>query len=561
VTNRAELVQESHLAGHALLVGALAVAASVRSLGNGFAFDDVAIVVRNDALHHLGTWWRLFSVSYWPPSLGESLYRPLTSLVFALQWRIGGGDPWVFHLTSVLMYTAVSLAVWRLLGRMLSGMAALTAATLFAVHPVHVESVANVVGQAELWAALPVVLACTWYVRSRARGGPTARDTLAIVVLFVCGTLFKEHALLLPLLLAGLEALVVSNDQPWRVRVRALWPLYLSLFACSIGVVAVRSAVLGSLVGEQQVVEMDLVTRVWTMFRVVPEWMRLFFFPVHLSAYYGPKDIEIVRGPTFWNVIGILIALLSAAAFLTARRRQPIVAYSLIWLGVTLLPASNLVSGFILEEHTLFLPSVGAMLLVGALWDRVWGRNADSPSGAAPADNGGRSARVMALAIPAVVVVALCVRSALRQPVWKDNATLFAATVIDAPQSYRAHYLYGTMLFETGRLREGESELRTAITLSSNDSDPYNYLATKYSEAKLYAQAIPLYREAISLNARRPDARFGLAYALLETGDIVGARTQAEAGLAGGQLPSYFRWILARADSAADRAGDLQHKR
>ena len=554
MTNRGGPASPFFRQRHAILVAALALAASVRSIGNGFAFDDVAIIATNERIHHLRDWWHLFAVSYWPPSLGESLYRPLTSLVFALQWRISDGAPWVFHLTSILLYVAVSLAVWRLFGSLITGAGALIAAALFAVHPVHVEAVANVVGQAELWAALPVVLACTWYVRLREAGTPTAYATLGIAGLLLCGALFKEHAILLPLLLAGLEVTVVSSDQPWRRRVRSLWPLYVTLFACVVAFVTLRSAVLGSLLGEQQVVEMDLPTRVWTMFRVVPEWVRLFVFPVHLSAYYGPKDIEIVRGPTFWNVLGIGLTLLAVATFVYGRRRQPIVACSLLWLGVTLLPASNLLSGFILEEHTLFLPSVGAMLVIGALWDRIWVRNANRGAPAIPGDSSSRRSQAVMLALPAVVVAAWGVRSALRQAVWKDNPTLFAATVSDAPRSYRAHYLYGTTLFETGRPREGELELRVAIALSSNDSDPYNYLATKYREARLYPQAIPLYRQAIALNPRRPDARFGLAYALLESGNIVAARAEAEAGMAGGQLTSYFRWILARADSAASRA-------
>jgi Flp pilus assembly protein TadD len=101
-----------------------------------------------------------------------------------------------------------------------------------------------------------------------------------------------------------------------------------------------------------------------------------------------------------------------------------------------------------------------------------------------------------------------------------------------------------------GRAAEGERELRRAIALARNDSDPYNFLATKYREAKLYAQAIPLYRTALEIRPRRPDSRFGLAFSLLESGDATGALAHADTGLANGQLKSYFEWVKGRADSA-----------
>lgn len=537
------------------LVALVAAVASLASLRNGFAFDDVAIIATNERIHQLSHWWRLFGMSYWPPSLGESLYRPLTSLAFAVQWSIGHGAPVIFHGTSIVLYVAVCVVVWRLLRRLVSDDAAWVAALLFAVHPVHVEAVGNVVGQAELWAALAVVLACHSYVARRQAGDPIrGRDTLGIGLLYVGGALFKEHALLLPALLMGLDAFAVRDARSWTQRARALAPLYLTLLFLGLAVLATRTWVLGSIVGEKQVVEMDLGTRIWMMFRVVPEWLRLFVFPLHLSAYYGPRDIEIVRGPSLWSMAGVLVTVLAATAFLMARRRQPIAAFALVWLGITLLPASNLVSGFILEEHTLFLPSVGAMLLVGVLWE-WWERRRESHHALRGVTD---PARLAVAALTAAVVVAWTIRSAQRHPVWKDNQTLFAATVVDAPLSYRAHYLYGTMLFETGRAVDGERELRTAIALSVNDSDPYNYLATKYREAKLYTQAIPLYRQAIALNSRRPDARFGLAYSLLETGDLAGARAEATVGLSGGQLTSYFRFILARADTLSSRAAQSE---
>ena len=71
----------------------LAVAASATSLGNGFTYDDVPIIKENGRVHALSNALRIFAQTYWPPSEGEGLYRPLTSLGFLAQWVASGGAP------------------------------------------------------------------------------------------------------------------------------------------------------------------------------------------------------------------------------------------------------------------------------------------------------------------------------------------------------------------------------------------------------------------------------------------------------------------------------------
>ncbi|MFN8579999.1 MAG: glycosyltransferase family 39 protein [Gemmatimonadaceae bacterium] len=534
------------------LVAALAVAASVTSLTNGFAFDDLAIIVGNDRVHDLHQWWRLFLTSYWPPSLGQSLYRPLTTLSLGIEWALGHGSPIPFRLTSIALYAVACVLTWHLLRRVTTPRSALIAACLFAVHPVHVEAVANSVGQAELLAAMAILAASIVFVDGRRNDSLSTSRVLVIAALYAAGALCKEHALLLPALLLVLDRFS-GRPRPWKERLRELTPLGVTLLAVGSLILVARLLVVGSLVGEKQVVEMNPSTRIWMMFRVAPIWTRLMTFPAHLSAYYGPHDVEVVDGISVWSAVGILLFIGAAAFFVRSRTRHPAVALAIAWLAVTLFPSSNLLSGFIVEEHTLFVPSVGAALLLGIggawLWARASRAYPEARRGMTP-----RTPLQLLVMATGVVVLALgLLRSAIRQPVWKDNRTLFAQTVLDAPRSYRAHYLYGTTLFEAGRLREGERELQAAIALNEHDSDPFNYLATKYREAKVYHLAIPLYRRALALNAHRPDSRFGLAYSLFESGDVSGARAQADTGLAGGQLQGYFRWILARADSLPSR--------
>jgi tetratricopeptide (TPR) repeat protein len=531
-------------------IAALATIASLASLRNGYTFDDWTIIVGDDRIHTLARWRDLLASSYWPARLGASHYRPLTTLLFALQWTIGGGAPWVLHLTSVVLYAASALAVYALARRLLSAPVAWATAALFAVHPVHVEAVASTVAQAELTVALLSVLAVIIYLDARtASAALPASRVAAIVALFAAGCLAKEHAIVLPGLLASTELLLVRDERPWRVRLRVIAPLYGALATVAGAYVALRAAVIGSAFGEQALVPMAPMTRVYTMFGAAQTWARLLLWPAHLSADYGPPGFAIVDAFDATVLPGIVLVAGTLTLIVALRHRQPVAAWALLWSAIAIFPVSNLLVGLTLFERTMFLPSVGVVIAVGAAVAAVSARlrRSSAPRWVT------RATPLAAWAILGLAVVLGAARSIARAGVWHDNLTLFAQTVRDAPLSYRAHYLYGISLFEAGDRRRGEQELRAAIRLDTNahDADPFNYLATQYRIAGLCDQALPLYRGAIDRDGVRPDARYGLAECLLRTGQIVEARSEARAGLARGQLRSLFLDVIARADSIA----------
>ena len=537
----------------------LAVVSSATGLSNGFALDDFAIVVDNSRVHSLDHWARLFALPYWPPQYGASLYRPVVTLGYALQWSAGGGSPWVFHLCSVVLYAALCAVVLALLLEMLRPIPAMVAASLFAVHPVHVEAVANVVGQSELLAALAVVGSCVVYIRARRTGALGAVAIVSIAVLYGIAVLCKEHALLLPVLLAAIEWFVVdaAPSPRWHglgQRVRAMTPLFASLLVIAAVYFTARTVVVGELLGEKHLVPVDGVRRLWAMLVVVPHWVRLLAWPAHLSAEYSPRQIEIPTDPGLEIALGSAILLASAAAFISlgrdtdaTRAERSVAQLGLGWLAVTLLPVSNLFSVMLVAERTLLLPSVGAVLVMGAVVS--WATRSSTRARA------GIGIRAALAAIMAVLVLAGASRSRERQRVWRDNATLFAQTAEDAPRSYRAQFFYGQILFDQGRRAEGERRLRLAILLNPTPSDvsPVNYLATMYRDAGLCPQALPLYEQALANDAARADVRYGLAACLMATGRVDEARRLAQEGVRRGDLKGLFIQLIARSDSLLAR--------
>ena len=529
-----------------LLVIGLAAGAAAAGLGNGFAYDDVHLVLRNDRVHDLARLPALFAESYWPPvPLGPDgrLYRPLTTAAFAVQWALGGGGPLAFHLVSAGLYVLVSLLVLALARRILPLGPATAAAALFAIHPLHTEVVGNVVGQGELlaagWGLLALVLAL-----DGERCGWSARRTAGMLRALTAALLSKEHAVVVPflfpvLLLAGggRRALLRESAGKAAVLMAGVLILYLSL----------RHAVLGGISGDLMHPAWrgePVATRWLTMLATVPTLLRLLVWPAHLQADYSPRELQVVHTLSGSALVGLGLLLgLGASAF--AARRQPAVPAGLAWVALAFLPAANLLlpTGVLLAERTLFLPSVGACLVVGGVAAGIGRRFPD------------RGAVRLGWGALVVGVIFLgASRSISRLPVWRDNRALFSQTVRDAPESYWAWRNYAGDLV----LRDQPDSARTAYerSLALFDRDPNvmdDFAGLERREGRC-ERSVPLLRRALALDPGRDLTAARLVGCLVTLGAFDAARVEAQLRLRRGR--EEFRSLLLMVDSV-ERARQL----
>ncbi|HEU4649723.1 MAG TPA: glycosyltransferase family 39 protein [Gemmatimonadales bacterium] len=524
------------------LIG-LVLAASATSLRNGFAYDDIPIIRTNPRAHSLVDAGIFFVTGYWPRESGGALYRPLTLVGYAAQWMAGGGSPLPFHLMNVLAYAALTLLVFALARTVLNEGRAWIAAALFAVHPVHVEAVGNVVGQAEVTTAILVCLATLIYLRARRIQVIRARDSIALFLLTIAAGLTKENGILLPALLVVAELTIVSDPRPLRTRLREVGSTA-ALLAVAVGIVlGCRFGALGTLLGEHPALALrglGFGERATTMLGLAPEWFRLLFWPAHLQADYSPPgtDAALTMGPR--QFLGL--ALISGALMLAAacRRRRPAVTFGILWAAVAIGPVSNLLTptGLLVGERTLMLASVGVMIALGAAIGELF----DTMPTTAP------KARALALAGIAAVLLAGVIRSAQRQLVWRDNSSLIRATVADAPRSYRAWRYYGDLLRDEGRYEEAKAALDRSVALYDKDASTYESLAQLAYVRSGCAAAIPYLDRALGIFPEAEKPRLRLHACLLTLNDSARANAVAAEGAKLGQW--YFQLRLAQEEQA-----------
>jgi protein O-mannosyl-transferase len=528
-------------------VALLALAASITSIGHQFTYDDRYIVQLNEEVHRFANIWRLFGETYWPKAIGGDGYRPLVTALFTLQWTAGGGAPWVFHLVNIVLAVLAALAVYWCARSMLSTLPACVAAALFAVHPVHVEVTGNVVGQSELLVAIFLCLAIGIYVRARQRGALRRREVVAVLGLYVLGLLSKEHAIVLPALLAAVEFTVV-RDTGWRWS-KQMRVLALLLVAISVAFLGVLDVVHRDITGFSpypafEFLRMTTLDRAATMMTIMPRIGRLLVFPTHLSGDYSPSDVLIAHGLDVLQLPGLFICLGVTLLAFVLRRKSPVASLGLFWVIIAFAPVSNLLlpAGFIVAERTLFFPSVGVMLVVGAIVTQIMARDQR------------REQWVLSGAVGVLLALGL-VRSIDRQRVWANNDVFFDALVRDAPNSYRAHFLRARLLSGEGRLHETEAEYHRAIRLFPYDVPMMLQIASDYHRSGECPPVIPMLRWVYAVEPIAADGRVAYVQCLAHENRWDDARTAALTGLSVVRPPDVHRLrrLIAEADSALGR--------
>ena len=468
-----------------VMVAALATFAN--ALFNGFALDDNFIIGANPRVHQLQDQAAIWLTPYWP-GYGEELglYRPLAIFVYALQWAVSGGAPWLFHAVSILLHASASVLAWALLKKLTSPAAALFGGLLFAVHPVHTEVVANVVGQAEMLAAVAVLSGCLLYA-SRPEGRPSgAGRTLLLAAVWALGMLAKEGAIVLLPLLVALDVAqrrVLPQRASMAQYARAM-ALPVLLLAGTLGAYfALRIAVLGSVGGVDAAPQLPFLqhdARIYSAFRAWTEYVRLLAFPLDLSVDYSPGVILPADGFTPMVLLGLLI-LMATAALAAVTPIRPSAGFPAAWFCITILPVSNLLMpiGVLMAERVLYLPSFAASLAAAYVWSRVAATWRPAPLR-------------RAAALAAVVIIGFGVRSFIRNPDWDSTEAVWDSLIRDHPESYRAQWVNGVRVYRDGHLALARDYWELAYRIWPDDPELLNGLAALHLRLDGHERAIEL---------------------------------------------------------------------
>ena len=494
-------MNELSLKHKGLIYAALAVitfAAFEQVRHNDFVYyDDSAYIVENPnvnkGLSAKSVIWAFTSYRY----MGH--WHPLTWLSHILDCELFGLNPAGHHITSLLLHIANTLLLFWVFNRMTSAIwQSAFVAAIFAVHPLHVESVAWIAERKDVLSGLFWMLTLAAYVLYTER--PTLWKYLLMVLSFCLGLMAKSMLITLPFVLLLLDYWPLNRfktkGQIRHTILEKLPMVVLSLISSVMAYTAQQST--GTVVS---IVGSSLASRIQNALVSYVSYICRIFYPDGLAVLYPRHDF-----PLWQPIVALLIlAAISAVVFYT-RLSKPYLIIGWLWFLGAFVPVIGLVTtgGQAIADRYTYLPSIGISVM--AAW------------GIAELFPGLRYQKSLLAVSAGAVIFALVIHTRTQVLFWRDSETLFEHTLAVTECNPVINNNLGVVLAEQGKYDLAVENYLKAIRYCPDYAEAYNNLAIAYSQIGRYDEVIQACKQAIKFKPDYAKAHYNLGSAYSKVG-------------------------------------------
>jgi len=474
-----------------VLVAIILAAYLPAALRDGFVLDDDRYVTANPLLLSLGGLGRI-----WTQGVPQEHYWPITYTVFWLEYHAWGMAPAGYHAVNVLLHAANAVLLWRILGR-IEVRGAWLAAAIFALHPVHVESVAWVIELKDVLSGLLYLLAFLAYVAFVEKG--RWRAYALSLALFAAAMLSKSAVVTLPLAI-GLWL--------WCKRGR-LGRGDIAPLAAMLGLATAMSLVDVVLLRETYRSDFSPVERLLIAARALCFYVGKLVWPSELVPIYSRWKIDAGALWQWLPVVAVVVALSLAALGRRRLGRGPLAAA--LFFVATLLPILGFIdfsfmARSLVADRFQYIASIGPIALAVVV--------------AALASEHFSLHPWAARAGAAGVLLALGVLTWRQASVYTNEETYYQAILAGNPDSSLAHNNLGVDLARHGRIDEAIHHHEEALRLEPDYAQAHDNLANVLARRGRIDEAIQHYGEALRLEPDAAEAHYNLALVLARRGRI-----------------------------------------
>lgn len=527
-----------------LLIAAVAAAAYLPSLGNGFVeWDDQVYVYESEGLALTGPAFIRWAFT----AVVSSNWHPFTMLVYGALYRLFGLDPAGYHLANLVLHALNTFLVFvlamKLLGLALVGekkggvlAGAAMAAFAFGLHPQHVESVAWVSELKDVLCGAFFLLSVIAYIRWSQGGGRALFHALSIFF-FVLALLSKPMAVTLPVVLLILDYYPLRRLEAAGSIKKALMEKLSFFLLAAAGALATIWAQSGDK-AMASLVQSPLGERMDVAVRGAAFYLKKLFVPVDLVPFYvRPLEGEFFNH-AFWISLAVFVVISAACVLLKSRAPKAAWLYYL----VTLFPVIGLVqvSDMAAADRYSYLPSLGPVILISGV-------------AASFAVNRRRVLSLIAVSIPLAALLGFLTVKQIS--VWKDTVSLWTKEISVYP-TVQAYMKRAKAYESAGRFEEAAADY--TVVIENADRDLPVLLARRagaYLKAGYADMAIEDYSLALRLDPGNAQARLGRAAVFMGRGEYRSAAAELERvrELAPGNAAVIFNLGV-----AYDRAGEKE---
>ena len=498
---------------HLLLLAIVVLGVFGNSLLNGFVWDDNGYIVGNRVYQEFDLHKMFFSLG------NRKEYLPLRDITYAIDYAVWGEHAAGFHLTNILLYLANVVTVYYLALRINvqafgsqpnscadSRLTALFTALLFAVHPIHNESVNFIICRNVLVSGLFFFLSSYFYLLFLEKCDEDQNDRYIFysgaLVLFICALMSKATTITLPLVLFLFTALAERQQLLSRRNIFRLAPFFaLSLvFYFLFKEVGLKSKVI-----DDRLLGFDfanIVSKAAVALQIPFFYLGKLFYPGNFTAEYSTEFAKSLAAPASLaalSCVGIIIVFTVAV-----RKRYVVLSYGLGWFAASLLPVLNFFStNPTVADRYAYIPSFGLLYLAAAI----------------PFFLLKRIRRSYLLYLGSSVVICFGIISVIRNTYWKNDNILWTETLNNDPKQVKSYYILGNMYF-VERNYEKAFDLFAKARGLVTDEDYYDLYMGKLLESRGDLSAsIKAYQTFLLQSPENIEALFRLGNLYYKSGD------------------------------------------
>lgn len=493
----------------ALIVFTVALLTAWNANSNGFVWDDRSAVLANDDAQS-SSLIDVFSHDFWGTPIrsvhSHKSYRPLTILSFRLNYLMAKGhSAWLYHFTNAVVHAGCSVLVWKVAdvlfqqhqrrietvtikenpqdsspiesntvmktenaGEWTNLVGALTAGLLFAVHPIHCDAVASIVGRADLLCTSLSLSAFLAYTSGAKKRETSWRHVMVALALTIVAGLCKELGFTNFALLMVYDLLRIHRYRNVQRGLQLMQRRLMVTVTTGIVAALVRVWINGehrqmewNILANSVVVHERRLTRMLSYAHLHAWYLWKLVWPRWLCFDYGYNTIPVIESIvdprniyTLFAYVVVAVGLRSAILQLFGSSKAPpssLFMMSIAFGVVPFIPASNMLFpvGTVVAERLLYFPSVGFCLLVGCVIDRTLFIIAKTTAQFPPTNTSHTvrsassfkdlfsAAQVVILVSGLLILIAGCYRSQLRNADWMSEQTLFKAAVDVVPTNVK----------------------------------------------------------------------------------------------------------------------------
>ena len=440
-------------------------------------------------------------------------WHPLTTLTHMLDCQVYGLHPWGHHLENVLVHGMAAILLFLLLQQMTGALwRSGFVAALFAVHPLHVESVAWVSERKDVLSGLFFMLTLMAYVRyARTKGCGPGLSFLGspaywgALLLFALGLMSKPMLVTLPFVLLlldwwPLQRVTIRNARSTLGRL--VWEkipfLLLSAASCAATIWAQKEAL-------NSLQRITFPARVCNAVVSYAAYLGQMLYPVDLAVYYPHPGNHM----PLWTVgVSALVLLIVSAVVLAGGRKHSFLLVGWLWYLGMLVPVIGLVQvgGQARADRYTYLPQIGLYIMVA--WAAV------------DLTSSWRYRRALLGSGAALALATLLVLAHIQTAYWENSFSLMTHTIACTPDNSLVHNNLGYALVAQGKLREAIQHYEQALHIRPGYPEAHNNLGVALADEGKLAEAVQHYERALQFKPDYAEAYNNLGSAVADQGKL-----------------------------------------